>query len=401
MSRLAGPIGFLGLSLLVGGCKPAQAATVCTALGAVAKGQKDAAPILQHCLDSAKPGDTIGLPAGAYLLRSPIFVRKPMTLMTAGIAAAAPACRAADRRCATLAPMMSESALAQAPMPINIEADRVTIDHLIFAGARVRAPQAAQALCLSQHGRSLAGGIRWNGEESRIARSVFRDFACYSALEFGTGSGAIVDNLFAGNGTHNVKMMWSDGLTVHEGRSLEITGNRFLDNTDVQLIFGGCTDCKVTGNQFRHSGSEAGGSFAELMIHAWPGGATSGRYDRTVFSGNDIDCGAAHRCGFGIMVGALPWYQAPTSGGTIQGNRVRNAMLGLNVDGLSGPVDIGANDVVAVPGSYRASCGVRRIDNGTNIAPSSRRFIANARTAQSAGAQSFANCLLNYPALPQ
>lgn len=402
LGLVAGPLFLLAAGTPAKAAQtPAQPSNVCNALRPFSRGNDDAASVLQHCLDSAKPGETVALPAGTYLMRIPIFIRASLSLTTAGVPSDAPACRRVDTRCATLMPMMSESAIAQAPMPINVQADGVTVDHLIFAGTRVTAPRDAQALCLSQHGRSLAGGIRWSGQASRITRSVFRDFACYSALEVGTGSGLIADNLFSDNGTHTVNMMWSDGLTVHEGKSLNIRDNIFVDNTDVQLIFGGCTSCKVVGNRFRHSARASGGSFAELMIHAWPGGATSGRYDLSMFANNDIDCGTGHQCGFGIMVGALPWYQAPTSGGTVQGNRVRNAMLGLNVDGLSGPVAIGANQIETVAGRYVTTCGSRQIDRGVNIAPSSRRFVTNAQTMQTASAQSFVNCLLNYPAFPK
>ena len=395
--------GVLGL-ILVMFCATAMAGPsrgvahgICTALRPLADGSKDAAPALQHCLDSASPGSTVQIPAGSYLLLSPIIVRRPLALTTAGLPSGAPACRRVDPRCATLLPTMSATASAQAPMPIDFQADNLAIDHIIFAGSRTRAPKLAATLCLSTTARGLAGGLRLNGQNVHVTRSVFRDFACYSAFEMGAGSGVITDNLFANNGTHNVNMMWSDGLTIHDGKHLRVSNNLFVDNTDVQLIFGGCTDCSVTGNRFRHSIGEAGGSFAELMIHAWPAGATSGRYDGTVVSNNDIDCGPRHRCGFGIMIGARPWYQAPTSGGTLTGNHVRNAMLGINVDGLSGPVQIGSNQVVSAPGSYRASCGAKSVTAGINLAPSSRGFVSNAQVAQSASAESYADCLLNYP----
>ncbi len=370
---------------------------VCTALRPLAPGRDDAAPALQHCLDVARPGGVVNLPAGHYLLLSPVTIRHAVSLSTAGLSSASAPCGLADPRCATLMPTMSANGLAKAPLPIDIQADDVTLDHLIFVGTRIRAPQAAHALCLSQHARSLAGGLRFSGQRIRVTHSVFRDFACYSAFEFGSGSGMIAGNLFADNGTHNVDMMWSDGLTVHDGNALEVRDNSFLDNTDVQMIFGGCTACTVTGNRFRHSAAERGGSFAELMIHAWPGGATSGRYDGTTFLNNDIDCGAAHRCGFGIMIGASPWYQAPTSGGKVVGNRVRNAMLGMNIDGLTGPMEIGANQIVAASGRYPASCGIRQITQGTNVAPTSRQFVADPHIANAASSQSFVGCLLNYP----
>ncbi len=43
--------------------------------------------------------------------------------------------------------------------------------------------------------------------------------------------------------------MWADGLTVIDGVDDVIRDNVFRDNTDVQLVLGGCRRCTVTDNR--------------------------------------------------------------------------------------------------------------------------------------------------------
>ena len=49
-----------------------------------------------------------------------------------------------------------------------------------------------------------------------------------------------------------------------------------IDNTDVDLIFGGCRNCMISDNKISHTDDFSGSSFAALMIHAWP--STSGDF---------------------------------------------------------------------------------------------------------------------------
>ena len=89
--------------------------------------------------------------------------------------------------------------------------------------------------------------------------------------------------------------------------------------------------------------------------------ATSGDYTGTQVTRNRIDCGTQHRCGFGIMIGSAPWYTAPAFGGAVTDNRVRGAMLALNVDTLTGPMVITRNDLAVSTGTYPGMCGPQRI----------------------------------------
>lgn len=218
--------------------------------------------------------------------------------------------------------------------------------------------------------------------------------ACYTALEYGKGKDVVIrDNLFSHNGRHNVQSHWEDGLTIHMARRFVVTGNRFVDNTDVQLIFGSCIDCTVSDNRFAHSGSAEGGSFAELMLQAWPG-STSGDFTGTRMTRNRIDCGQQQRCGFGIMIGSGPWYTAPVFGGTVTGNKVRGAMVALNINTLSGPMQVEDNDLNLSSGQYLGMCGAQVVRGiSANIFPASRAFLSKTPAPDAAFGR---DCILNF-----
>lgn len=61
----------------------------------------------------------------------------------------------------------------------------------------------------------------------------------------------------------------SDGLTVHQAIRASIISNTFIDNTDAQLIAGGCTDCMITSNDIRHTGDPALASHAVFSLHSF------------------------------------------------------------------------------------------------------------------------------------
>ena len=383
--------------LLLAACgeQPAAAApTACDRLEALAGQPANATAALIACLSTVPAGGTLALRPGTYRLLSPIRIERAVTVRTDGLAADAPACRPADPRCAVLSiGQQSVPPGTDNIMPIMVAAANVTFDHLIIAGTRDRDPGYDRRICGTGPLRPLGGGIRVLAAGFTLNRSVIRDTTCYTAVEVvgGVAGLRLTDNIIGPNGDHRPGEIWSDGATIHDAERAVVTGNLFTDNTDVQLIFGGCRDCRVSGNRFRHSPAFRNGSFAELMIHAWP--TTSGRFDGTVVTGNDIDCGSARNCGFGLIVGARPWYKAPTSGGTIVGNRIRNARVGLNVDGLTGPVDVRDNVVAASGGTFGASCGVRSW-RAVNIAPAARRFLP-AQMQAVPGGQDSADCRPN------
>ena len=254
-------------------------------------------------------------------------------------------------------------------MPIHVGAAAVSLSHLVIEGAGQSARM--RGFCGRPEARPSGGGIRVSASGFGLRKSVLRNFTCYTALEVTAGAAgtAIEDNRIGPNGDHRPGEVWSDGVTIHDSASAIVRRNVFIDNSDVQLILGGCRECRIQDNKFAHGGGFASGSFAELMLHSLPN--TSGDFAGTLVSGNRIDCGPARLCGYGIMVGAAPWYAGRMSGGRVSGNFVRNALIGINVDGLSGPVAIDGNRVEASGGRARSDCGTRDWP-AVNVGPSSR-----------------------------
>lgn len=364
----------------------------CLAVVRLAGGVRDAGPSLQECLDATTANGTVALPAGRYLIATPLRLKQPVTLMTRGISPTAPPCSANERRCVLLHLAVAPSAVGGAMMPFDIDANNVRLDHLVFQGALRTDPDISAKRCAVEKDRPIAGGLGVRGDALVINRSVFRDMACYTAFEYRGGTLAVfTDNDFVGNGLHEGPLHWADGLTIHHGKRLRISGNRFRDNTDVQLILGECIGCTIKDNRFSHSEAASGGSFADIMLQAWPK-VTSGDFTDTQVVRNIIDCGSQRRCGFGIMIGSAPWYDAPAFGGSVTDNQVRGAMLALNVDGLTGPMVIKDNIFVASPGMYPSNCGLHRVTKAVNVSPKSRGFV----TIMPSTAISYRGCILNH-----
>lgn len=395
-------LALLALLLTPGGTRSASAGSLdkgaCAGIPAFANSGKDAGPALRACLERTPPGGTIALPPGHYLIATPIRITRPITLQTQDPDTAAAPCFLDEKRCASLHLAVRPDAVAGAVMPFDIDSGNVHLDRLVFEGTRLSDPALSARRCASDKEKPMAGGLRINGSSNSITRSVFRDMGCYTALEYGAGKNVIIkDNLFSSNGTHNIQSRWADGLTIHSGDKFQVMDNRFHDNTDVQLIFGSCINCTVKNNRFSHNGKADGGSFAELMLQAWPE-ATSGDFTGTRVTGNRIDCGSRQRCGFGIMIGSAPWYDAPAFGGAVTDNVVRNAMLALNVDRLTGPMVIERNDLNSSSGTFPSMCGPRTLQGiVANISPASRAFLPR---FPSKDVSSTHHCIFNFKLEP-
>jgi hypothetical protein len=234
------------------------------------------------------------------------------------------------------------------------------VDHLVVNGNKgTRAATASGTQC--------AGGSNSYGYNLRVAcsqctllNSVTKNALCGTGCEVtGVGSGVLLwRNAVVGNGVHDVSGMWSDGVTVHDYAASTFVANEFVDNTDVDFIFGGCQACIVQDNTVFHTAAFAGGSFAALMIHAWPGGATSGNFTGTDTSRNAVDCGSSKRCGFGLYIGPDAWYDADTYGGAVHHNVVTNAQQGVLVDDAR-DMQVWNNHSSNPAATTTASCGSR------------------------------------------
>jgi hypothetical protein len=128
------------------------------------------------------------------------------------------------------------------------------------------------------------------------------------------------------------------------------------------------------------------------MLQAWP--STSGDFSGTIVRGNSIDCGPRRRCGYGIMIGSSPWYKGRMTGATIAGNTVANAMMAINLDGLTGPVEVRGNEVSNSGGRWDSDCGVKDWP-AVNVSPASRPFVRGTASNVADRSVSTAGCLLN------
>lgn len=380
------------------GASCARPADACPALTALANSSQDASTALLDCIDKTPAAGRLELAPGFYTLRRQVRILKPLILTTAGVADSAAGCdQLGLARCATLVTNLDGFPNPNI-MPIEIAADGVSMTHLVIQGsgdAKLRSD------CSLPDRRPLGGGMRVLGSHFTLRKSVLRNFACYTTMEVLARAKALTieDNLIGPNGDHRPGDIWSDGITIHDSEDTIVRRNRFVDNTDVQLILGGCRRCRVESNRFRHTGAFARASFAELMLQAFP--STSGDYTGTVVTANDIDCGTAHLCGYGIMIGASPWkagedphYPGAMFGGTISGNSVSNAKIGINIDSPTGPVILRDNRVRSSGGRYNSDCGAKAWP-GVNIAPGARRFIVGNVSNEPAGQVSTSRCIVN------
>jgi len=370
----------------------AQPARACSTLSKLANSPSDAAAALMACIDRLPAGRRLELAPGVYTLHRPVVIAKPVTISTAGIKPGSPGCaNLGAGRCATLLINLRHLG-ASGVMPIQIAANGVTLSHLMIVG--VGATPRQRALCGQPERRPLGGGVRVSASGFALRKSVMRNFACYTALEITAGARRpiIEHNVIGPNGDHRPGEVWADGITIHDSEAAVVRHNSFIDNTDVQLILGGCRGCVIEDNRFAHSGAFNKASFAELMLHSWPN--TSGNFTGTVVRGNRIDCGPQRRCGYGMMIGAAPWYAGRMTGGRIIGNSIRNAMIAINVDALTGPVEIQQNRVQQSGGRFRSDCGTRDWP-AVNVGPESRARVTGDPSDQSEASISTSGCLLN------
>lgn len=376
------------------------------ACGASCCGQPvDCSATLQACINATPTGGVLELPACRLSLAAQLQVGKPMTIRTAG-KAGAPPCPQSGGGCAEL---FALPGLAQ-PLGLIVVKAAATLDHLVLDGNRQgRASGPAAAKCTATPMENAYG---YNGayacSDCAFTNSVSRYALCGTGLEVQKGSNiTVTGSTFAWNGRHNQKQLWADGLTVHDAPDSTFSSNTFLDNTDVDLIFGGCPRCKIQNNTINHSGDVAGGAFVALMIQKWP--STSGHYADVEVSGNQVDCGPARACGSGIYVGSESWYPETPYGtlsggasGAIRNNAVVNAMNGLyiaaqglfiykngvlNAHGIQIPNSCKKSLVSVTP--YVVSPTAKAIDfNGENVDPTMKIHFSNAN---------WSGCIPNWP----
>ena len=303
-----------------------SSASVCTSLLPYNGTTNDASDVIQGCINNEPSGGTLELPAGKYYLGKSVWIAKPLTFKTAGKEVSMPRCVFGHLHdCAEL--IASQSS---AEGLIGMHSANISVDHLIINGNK-----AART--------NQAGNIYWNCSYCSITNSILENAGASSSLVVVpisyTGFGGPLKkvvmsrNLVAYNGFHNVDMKWADGITVHDCDTCNFTDNEFVDNTDIDLVFGGCRNCIIRNNSIRHTNAWGGACFAAFMIHNWPESwKSSGVYTGAVISDNRIDCGEKKRCGFGLYLGADAWYVTDSYGGSVHDNTVINAQQAVVLD---------------------------------------------------------------------
>jgi len=335
---------------------------VCEAARALANQQTDASSTIQACIDAAPAGAFVELPAGRYQLDHQILIAShPVTFRTEQTTLFDPPCDTSGTGCAVL---VASTSFADTSGVLRVLQNGAALDHIVVDGNKSGRSQTASAQHCASYDNQYGYNIQMVCDDCSLTNSVTQNALCGTGCEVsGVRHNVLVwRNTIASNGVHDHEGMWSDGLTVHDGRQSVFCENRIMDNTDVDLIFGGCVDCEIRDNVLSHSTAFASSSFAAVMLHAWPdgngGNGTSGDYTGTDTVGNVIDCGTQHRCGIGLYLGSDAWYITDVHSGTVFGNVVDRAQQGLLIDDVHDMIVF--DNVVAHPAqTSTASCGTK------------------------------------------
>jgi len=339
-----------------------QDVIVCEAVRALAGTDSDASGVIQTCIDNTPSGGVLAIPAGVYRMDSQVRIdARAMTLKTEGKNAAMAKCDLQDHDCAEL---RASTAFSDTLGILQVLHAGVHVEHIVLNGnktARAATPSGSQ--CAS-YNNSYGYNMRMVCDDCSLTNSVTKNALCGTGCEVaGTPSGVeLWRNTVAYNGVHDTEGMWADGVTVHDAAGSVFTENEFIDNTDIDLIFGGCVDCVIEDNVIWHTEAFAGGSFAALMLHAWPdgngGNGTSGNFTGTTTVNNSIDCSASRRCGIGLYLGSDAWYITDVYGGTVHDNQIDNAEMGLLIDDVH-DMQVYDNPVTNPATFTNASCGYK------------------------------------------
>ena len=309
---------------------------VCTSFTAWAGKNIDVSGALQYCIDNTPVGATLEIPAGKYYLNHQVKIDRRITITSAGKLITDPGCTESSNDCAELI----ASAALNEPGGMLLITDIEALHHIIINGNKsVRYSTRAAQYCSSMIDNRYGFNATLTADEAEIVGNVFKNALGGTGLVVKGGRHDLVirNNLFANNGVHNREGLWADGLTVINISNLRIEGNRFHDNSDIDLILGGAVNSIVTGNEITHSSSPGTGSFAGLMLQKWA--TSSGNYIGSVISNNVIDGGPGRSIGSGIYLGSEGWYDETPYGSTVPGtasalvsnNVVRNVQNGMYI----------------------------------------------------------------------
>jgi len=334
----------------------APSIVVCEAVRNLAGTATDAAPGIQACIDAASAGGVVEVPAGVYHLDGHVSIASaPITLRTEGTDMTQPRCARVNHSCAEL---MASTSFGDTGGILQVSAAGSVVDHIVLNGNKTARAATASGLQCASYNNAYGHNMRLLCSQCTLSNSVSQNSLCGTGCEVaGVGSQVLVwRNIIADNGVHDQEGMWADGVTVHDYADSTFTENEFVDNTDVDFIFGGCQRCIIQDNVLWHTTAFAGSSFAALMLHAWP--STSGNFTGSDTSRNQIDCGSDWRCGIGLYLGSDAWYITDVFGGAVHHNVVINGAQGLAIDDAH-DMAVFTNPVSNPAASVDCSCGTQ------------------------------------------
>jgi hypothetical protein len=72
-----------------------------------------------------------------------------------------------------------------------------------------------------------------------LTNSIIANALCASGFVWVSQGGYIGSNLIVNNGDHNSHLMWADGITCLGCDGVDIAGNIFIGNSDIDFIMVG------------------------------------------------------------------------------------------------------------------------------------------------------------------
>ena len=212
----------------------------------------------------------------------------------------------------------------QSPM-LRVEdwVSNYTISRIWFHGERFN--RRGVASCTSDQTNNL-----WlRGSYFLIDEIDSTDAPCQSSATVEGDHFEIRNSWFANNGWDEPSGgPWADGLTVWRCGNGYIHHNHFIDNTDIDLVVGGGSNCRVEYNQIEHRLSYG---FAGIHVGWFPNG--NGNHAGSTYFGNTITSGY-DKLAFGLVIGFHPWsskIQLVDSGRVVD-NAISGAVINLAVE---------------------------------------------------------------------
>ncbi len=347
-----------------------KTATICAGVTGDIGGGAAVTAALQTCINNTPSGGTLELPGGIYRIDGEISVPNPITIRTVGTVAGSPNCW--DHESTSCAVLRASENLNVARGFFYVRSGSgVHLDRIVLDGNRAaRLQSTAAATCAAGTNGAGFNAHSDNCVSCSFKRGMSARALCGTGWEWSGDGATIEDNVFYGNGDHNTKMMWSDGLTLLGSNNATVRGNQFVDNSDIDFICGGAQNAIFENNSVLHVLQS---SFGGLMLDNFNGG-TSGNFVGTMVKGNSINCNGL-LCDFGIELGPHAWYLSQNIiGGTVTGNSVSGARIQINAEGAgtsANPMVVSGNILGPTPATAKYGCGQTRTATAFNVSPDS------------------------------